>query len=132
MTPWNATDDATLRHFLEQGNGKLSWSELSAAAFPAGNDPSRSKDACMERWRVLSKPKPLRGPWMKAEDSKLNALVAVHGHDKWVAIAAEMITRSGKQCRERWHNHLDPNSTLYFLLFLPSSLLSALVHLEGM
>jgi hypothetical protein len=27
-----------------------------------------------------------------------------------VVIAADMKSRSGKQCRERWHNHLDPTS----------------------
>lgn len=27
-----------------------------------------------------------------------------------IAIAKEMGSRSGKQCRERWHNHLDPSS----------------------
>ena len=27
---------------------------------------------------------------------------------RWTAIAAELPGRQGKQCRERWHNHLNP------------------------
>ena len=30
------------------------------------------------------------------------------GAKKWSDIAAELAGRSGKQCRERWHNHLNP------------------------
>jgi hypothetical protein len=54
--------------------------------------------------------KPLRGPWTKHEDTNLERLVGQYGSEKWVVIAQEMITRSGKQCRERWHNHLNPTS----------------------
>ncbi|ORY70773.1 C-Myb R2r3, partial [Leucosporidium creatinivorum] len=50
-----------------------------------------------------------RGPWTKEEDTQLQALVAQYGSEKWVVIAADMKSRSGKQCRERWHNHLDPS-----------------------
>ena len=38
-----------------------------------------------------------------------------HGTGNWTIISNEMSNfyqfknRSGKQCRERWHNHLDPN-----------------------
>ena len=42
------------------------------------------------------------------KDEKIRALVEVHGSKAWSAIAAELPTRTGKQCRERWHNHLDP------------------------
>ena len=35
-------------------------------------------------------------------------LVAAHGAKKWSVIAARLPGRIGKQCRERWHNHLNP------------------------
>ena len=35
-------------------------------------------------------------------------LVALHGAKKWSVIANQLPGRIGKQCRERWHNHLDP------------------------
>ena len=35
-------------------------------------------------------------------------MVLRHGPMRWTAIAAELPGRQGKQCRERWHNHLNP------------------------
>lgn len=106
---WTEAQDNTLRAQLESGNGQLSWAQLARAAFPSG---TYGEDDCMERWRVLSTPKLARGPWTKAEDVQLNALVAQHGAEHWVIIAGALASRSGKQCRERWHNHLDPTSKL--------------------
>ena len=37
------------------------------------------------------------------------ALVGQYGAKKWSSIATHLPGRVGKQCRERWHNHLDPN-----------------------
>lgn len=34
--------------------------------------------------------------------------VRQYGKPRWQAIASSMSGRTGKQCRERWHNHLDP------------------------
>ena len=31
------------------------------------------------------------------------------GNIKWSVIAAQLPGRIGKQCRERWFNHLDPD-----------------------
>jgi len=36
----------------------------------------------------------------------LRALVKEIGLTSWIEISEKMETRSGKQCRERWHNHL--------------------------
>jgi len=35
-------------------------------------------------------------------------LVEKLGAQKWTQIAYELTGRIGKQCRERWHNHLNP------------------------
>ena len=50
-----------------------------------------------------------RGPWNQGEDSRLINLVAHWGVGKWVEISADVCGRSPKQCRERWHQNLDPN-----------------------
>jgi hypothetical protein len=50
-----------------------------------------------------------RGPWSKAEDARLRQLVAMHQPKNWTVLASKLGTRSGKQCRERWLNHLNPN-----------------------
>ncbi len=53
--------------------------------------------------------------WKPAEDQTLHALVTqalqAHGKVRWSTIGALMEGRSGKQCRERWHNHLSPEVT---------------------
>ena len=36
-------------------------------------------------------------------------LVNCHGAKKWSLIASYLPGRIGKQCRERWHNHLNPD-----------------------
>ena len=48
--------------------------------------------------------------WTAEEDAKLLALVQQgHGKVRWSVVGAHMEGRSGKQCRERWHNHLSPD-----------------------
>ena len=43
------------------------------------------------------------------EDQKVIELVFKYGPKKWSAIAQNLPGRIGKQCRERWHNHLNPD-----------------------
>lgn len=45
--------------------------------------------------------------WTDQEDETLRQLVSVHGTGNWTLIAQSLPERSGKQCRERFHNHLD-------------------------
>lgn len=33
----------------------------------------------------------------------------IHGPKRWSLIASHLKGRIGKQCRERWHNHLNPS-----------------------
>ncbi|KAG7029955.1 Transcription factor MYB-like protein, partial [Cucurbita argyrosperma subsp. argyrosperma] len=49
-----------------------------------------------------------RGHWRPAEDTKLKELVALHGPHNWNLIAHKLQGRSGKSCRLRWLNQLDP------------------------
>lgn len=49
-----------------------------------------------------------RGHWRPAEDEKLKELVACYGPHNWNAIADKLQGRSGKSCRLRWFNQLDP------------------------
>lgn len=46
--------------------------------------------------------------WDATEDEILTSLVERFGTQTWTEIAQRLPNRSGKQCRERWHNHLDP------------------------
>merc|ERR1719230_1775850 len=48
-------------------------------------------------------------PWTPEEDAALTAAVHKYGACRWSMIATSLSTgRVGKQCRERWNNHLCP------------------------
>ncbi|XP_020576277.1 transcription factor MYB52-like isoform X2 [Phalaenopsis equestris] len=49
-----------------------------------------------------------RGHWRPEEDEKLKELVAKLGPHNWNTIAEMLHGRSGKSCRLRWYNQLDP------------------------
>ncbi|XP_058773552.1 transcription factor MYB52-like isoform X2 [Vicia villosa] len=49
-----------------------------------------------------------RGHWRPSEDEKLKELVESYGPHNWNAIAENLRGRSGKSCRLRWFNQLDP------------------------
>lgn len=55
-----------------------------------------------------------RTPWTDEEDKALVRLIDKYTVNNWTQIAEDMTKvyrfklRNGKQCRERWHNHLDP------------------------
>ncbi|XP_061376074.1 transcription factor MYB64-like [Gastrolobium bilobum] len=52
----------------------------------------------------------IKGQWSEEEDRKLLKLVKKYGLRKWSQIAENLDgSRAGKQCRERWHNHLRPD-----------------------
>uniref|UniRef100_A0A803PJ23 Uncharacterized protein n=1 Tax=Cannabis sativa TaxID=3483 RepID=A0A803PJ23_CANSA len=50
-----------------------------------------------------------RGHWRPGEDEKLRELVDRYGPQNWNFIAEHLQGRSGKSCRLRWYNQLDPN-----------------------
>lgn len=55
--------------------------------------------------------KKTRSKWTETEDILLQQSVERHGVTNWVLVASELksTNRTGKQCRERWVNHLAPN-----------------------
>ncbi|WOL20161.1 hypothetical protein Cni_G28963 [Canna indica] len=49
-----------------------------------------------------------KGHWRPEEDETLKELVTKYGPHNWNAIAEKLQGRSGKSCRLRWYNQLDP------------------------
>ncbi|CAG9330768.1 unnamed protein product [Blepharisma stoltei] len=55
-----------------------------------------------------------RRPWTPKEDDAIQRLVHENGTKQWTVISEKLNQlfsfpgRTGKQCRERWHNHLNP------------------------
>jgi hypothetical protein len=48
-------------------------------------------------------------PFLPSEDQQLIRLVSLYGSKQWTAIAAHIPLHTPKQCRERWHYHLNPS-----------------------
>ena len=59
--------------------------------------------------KIIKKTKRTKQIWTAEEDKRLLKLIKLHGPVHWSLISAEMEGREGKQCRERWHNHLNPD-----------------------
>jgi myb proto-oncogene protein/myb-related protein len=59
--------------------------------------------------------KDVKKPWNQLEDLALAEVVSAFGIQNWTLVSKELkkrfavTCRSGKQCRERWHNHLNPS-----------------------
>ena len=70
--------------------------------------PDRTDVQCLHRWQKVLNPDLVKGPWTPEEDAAIIRLVGEHGAKKWSMIANDLPGRIGKQCRERWHNHLNP------------------------
>ncbi|KAK4843741.1 hypothetical protein QYF36_012064 [Acer negundo] len=60
-------------------------------------------------WKGGKKSNVVKGQWTIEEDRLLIRLVEQFGIRKWSHIAQMLPGRIGKQCRERWHNHLRPD-----------------------
>ena len=50
----------------------------------------------------------VKGPWTTREDELLTQMVQTHGTTRWSLVASSVKGRTGKQCRERWTNQLNP------------------------
>lgn len=102
MAKWTVEEDTRLRYAVEDNSAK-NWKKIAQAL------PGRSDVQCLHRWQKVLKPGLIKGPWTPEEDGKVVDLVKKYGQKKWSLIARELKGRLGKQCRERWYNHLNPN-----------------------
>ena len=98
---WTKEEDRRLREAIRR-IGTDSW---EAIALAVGN--GRSDAQCAHRWLKVLEPGLVKGPWTKAEDDMIRQCIE-EGVMKWSEIAERIPGRIGKQCRERWFNHLDP------------------------
>ncbi|CAH8386407.1 unnamed protein product [Eruca vesicaria subsp. sativa] len=71
---------------------------------PIGNMIVKDKTTKKRPYKNL-----IKGQWTSEEDRKLIRLVRQHGERKWAIVSERLEGRAGKQCRERWHNHLRPD-----------------------
>lgn len=98
---WSKEEDEKLKELVAI-HGENNW-QLVANDFA-----DRCGVQCQQRWDKVVNPSLVKGPWTKEEDEKVVELVKLYGPKRWTLIARHLKGRIGKQCRERWHNHLNP------------------------
>uniref|UniRef100_A0A8B9EZJ6 Transcriptional activator Myb n=1 Tax=Amazona collaria TaxID=241587 RepID=A0A8B9EZJ6_9PSIT len=90
--------DGLLPKTAKRHLGKTRWTR----------EENRTDVQCQHRWQKVLNPELIKGPWTKEEDQRVIELVQKYGPKRWSVIAKHLKGRIGKQCRERWHNHLNP------------------------
>ncbi|GAA6092150.1 transcriptional activator Myb [Tachysurus ichikawai] len=100
-TRWTREEDEKLKRLVEH-HGSEDWKVIASFL------PNRTDVQCQHRWQKVLNPELIKGPWTKEEDQRVIELVQKYGPKRWSVIAKHLKGRIGKQCRERWHNHLNP------------------------
>jgi len=111
MQFWTEEEDVQLWKAIEL-YGTRKWMAIAKKV------PGKDHKQCLQRWNKVLNPKLKKGRWKESEDSFLIQLVHEQTKDdpnksiKWNQISEAMQeSRSAKQCRERWVNHLNPEVT---------------------
>ncbi|XP_042359927.1 transcriptional activator Myb isoform X2 [Plectropomus leopardus] len=100
-TRWTREEDEKLKKLVEV-HGSEDWKVIASLL------TNRTDVQCQHRWQKVLNPELIKGPWTKEEDQRVIELVQKYGAKRWSVIAKHLKGRIGKQCRERWHNHLNP------------------------
>ncbi|KAL1199993.1 Transcription factor MYB3R-2 [Cardamine amara subsp. amara] len=105
---WTPEEDKLLTNAVLRYKAK-NWKKI-AECVPEWKD-KRTDVQCQHRWLKVLNPNLNKGPWRKEEDDMLSELVKNYSENdkpQWSKISKQLPGRIGKQCRERWHNHLNP------------------------
>ncbi|ETV82352.1 hypothetical protein H257_05011 [Aphanomyces astaci] len=106
-SPWTSDDNKKLMHLCTSTTSlQPSWLWI------ASHFPSRTDLQCRQHWTHVLDPalKKGKGTWTDEDDQLLGSLVERFG-PSWKHIATNFPGRLGKQCRERYRNHVDPSLT---------------------
>ena len=99
---WTKKEDELLTKIASQATS-IQWSAV-AKFFPNKTAPQLAG-----RWEKVLNPNLVKGSWTREEDEIILNFVMVNGDKDWANLALLLKGRTGKQCRERFKNHLDPN-----------------------
>jgi hypothetical protein len=100
---WTGPEDQLLLHLLRTGDHP-NWTDL------AFHFPGKTAQQVSERWSKVVDPALVKGSWTRQEDETIIEYVSQYGTKNWAKLADMLPGRIGKQCRERWRNHLDPDN----------------------
>lgn len=108
MQFWTKEEDVQLWNAIKEF-GTRKWMQIAKRV------PGKDHKQCLQRWNKVLNPKLKKGRWKEEEDKQLVSLVLEQTNKeanksiKWNVISEAMgCSRSAKQCRERWVNHLNP------------------------
>jgi hypothetical protein len=75
----------------------------------APNFPGKTVHLIIDRWEKVLNPALVKGSWTRLEDEAIANWVRTQGPVNWTKLAETLSGRTGKQCRERWINGLNPD-----------------------
>ncbi|KAK7321343.1 hypothetical protein VNO77_31895 [Canavalia gladiata] len=111
---WPNTQDSSFFDGLIANEEVLKWTNINQT--PTTLCLKENKQCSGKNAKVVGKKSQkescvawIKGQWNREEDRKLIRLVKQYGDRKWAEIAEKLEGRVGKQCRERWNNHLRPD-----------------------
>jgi hypothetical protein len=96
---WSKDEDKVLIDLAEKYKEKH-WKDIST------NFTNKNALQCFSRYKRI-RPGIIKGSWSKDEDEKILSLVQIYGKC-WSKISKVLVTRNGKQIRDRFINVLDP------------------------
>jgi hypothetical protein len=107
---WTEDEDLKLKGARQMHGGK-NWNKIAAMV------PGRTQKQCSNRWynvmdRSIALTAGSMGTWTEDEDLELKVAVQKHGGMNLNKIAAIVPGRTKSQCKDRWHNALDPKIAL--------------------
>ena len=105
---WATDEDEHLRDIVRV-HGAENWRKVAMLL-----GPTRTDVQCLHRWNKVLRPGLQKGAWSANEDKLVREAVQFQAHNGmgrilWSEIATQLPGRLGKQCRERYFNHLDPS-----------------------
>jgi hypothetical protein len=104
---WEKEDDLALMDIMKKHKSVKNWDPIAQKL-----NRGKTGKECHDRWTRFLKPGSRKGQWTEAEDRIVVDAVTNSIEDpftRWSDLAQQLPGRVGKQVRDRWVNHLNPN-----------------------
>lgn len=104
---WTKDEDIRLTEIMKKYKNPRDWEPIAKEL-----NCGRSAKECHERWIRYLKPGVRKGQWTDHEDAIVIEAVGTSSEQpftRWSDLAQRLPGRVGKQIRDRWVNHLNPN-----------------------
>lgn len=104
---WTKDDDLRLAEVMKKYKNPRDWEPIAKE-----HNAGKTAKECHERWIRYLKPGVRKGQWTDHEDAIVIEAVTTSSEQpftRWSDLAQRLPGRVGKQIRDRWVNHLNPN-----------------------